>query len=93
MTTSSPVAESDRLKVGIAGFGIVGNIRREFVDSHPRMQVAAKVIEARFPNVKIVGAVDARKNTSISEDVNEACKTSVYDLTMHLNPLLPRRIV
>jgi alanine racemase len=26
------------------------------------------------------------------EDVNEACKTSVYDLTMHLNPLLPRRI-
>jgi len=27
------------------------------------------------------------------EDVNEACKTSVYDLTMHLNPLLPRRIV
>ena len=27
------------------------------------------------------------------EDVNEACKVSVYDLTMHLNPLLPRRIV
>jgi hypothetical protein len=25
--------------------------------------------------------------------VNEACKTSVYDLTMHLNPQLPRRIV
>jgi len=27
------------------------------------------------------------------EDINEACKTSVYDLTMHLNPLLPRRVV
>jgi len=27
------------------------------------------------------------------EDVNEACKASVYDLTMHLNPLLPRRLV
>jgi alanine racemase len=27
------------------------------------------------------------------EDVSEACGTSVYDLTMHLNPLLPRRIV
>jgi alanine racemase len=27
------------------------------------------------------------------EDVNDACKASVYDLTMHLNPLLPRRIV
>lgn len=27
------------------------------------------------------------------EDVSEVCGASVYDLTMHLNPLLPRRIV
>ena len=27
------------------------------------------------------------------EDVSESCATSVYDLTMHLSPLLPRRIV
>lgn len=27
------------------------------------------------------------------EDVSEACGASVYDLTMHLNPLLPRRRV
>jgi alanine racemase len=27
------------------------------------------------------------------EDVSEACGASVYDLTMHLNALLPRRIV
>lgn len=27
------------------------------------------------------------------EDVSESCRASVYDLTMHLNPLLPRRIV
>jgi alanine racemase len=26
------------------------------------------------------------------EDVSEACGASVYDLTMHLNPLLPRRM-
>jgi alanine racemase len=26
------------------------------------------------------------------EDVNAACGVSVYDLTMHLNPLLPRRL-
>lgn len=26
------------------------------------------------------------------EDVSEACGASVYDLTMHLNPLLPRRV-
>lgn len=27
------------------------------------------------------------------EDVSGACGVSVYDLTMHLNALLPRRIV
>jgi alanine racemase len=27
------------------------------------------------------------------EDVSEACGASVYDLTMHLNPLLPRLIL
>ena len=27
------------------------------------------------------------------EDISEACGASVYDLTMHLNPSLPRRIV
>ncbi len=27
------------------------------------------------------------------EDVSAACGATVYDLTMHLNPLLPRRIV
>jgi alanine racemase len=27
------------------------------------------------------------------EDVSAACKASVYDLTMHLNPLLPRRVI
>jgi len=27
------------------------------------------------------------------EDISESCGASVYDLTMHLNPLLPRRII
>jgi alanine racemase len=27
------------------------------------------------------------------EDVSESCGASVYDLTMHINPLLPRRII
>ncbi|MCI0407560.1 MAG: hypothetical protein L0191_03185, partial [Acidobacteria bacterium] len=27
------------------------------------------------------------------EDVSAACGASVYDLTMHLNPLLPRRVL
>lgn len=33
------------------------------------------------------------QSRSRPEDVSEACGASVYDLTMHLNPLLPRRIV
>jgi alanine racemase len=35
---------------------------------------------------------DAQQD-SRPEDVSEACGASVYDLTMHLNPLLPRRVV
>ena len=27
------------------------------------------------------------------EDLAAACGASVYDLTMHLNPLLPRRVI
>jgi alanine racemase len=27
------------------------------------------------------------------EDLSQACGASVYDLTMHLNPLLPRRVI
>jgi len=27
------------------------------------------------------------------EDLAAACGSSVYDLTMHLNPLLPRRVL
>ncbi len=41
-------------------------------DDAKRMAVAKKVIESRYPNVKIVGAADAR-HANISEDVNEAC--------------------
>jgi alanine racemase len=33
------------------------------------------------------------KEGSRPEDVSASCKSSVYDLTMHLNPLLPRRVI
>ena len=47
------------------------------------------------PRVKIGDEVTVFdwQEGSRPEDVNEACKTSVYDLTMHLNPLLPRRTI
>jgi len=47
------------------------------------------------PRVKIgdVAALFDWQEGSRPEDVAAACGSSVYDLTMHLNPLLPRRIL
>jgi alanine racemase len=47
------------------------------------------------PRVKIgdVATLFDWQQGSRPEDVSEACGTSVYDLAMHLNPLLPRRVV
>ena len=30
-----------KLRVGIAGYGVVGKIRHKFIDEHPQMQVTA----------------------------------------------------
>lgn len=32
---------SNKLKVGIAGYGVVGKIRRQFIDMHPKLQTVA----------------------------------------------------
>jgi alanine racemase len=47
------------------------------------------------PRVKVgdVATIFDWTEGSRPEDVGEACKASVYDLTMHLNPLLRRRII
>ena len=48
----------------------------------------------REPRVKIgdVATLWDWQPGSRPEDVGAACGASVYDLTMHLNPLLPRRM-
>ena len=33
--------KSQKLKIGIAGFGVVGKRRRQFIDQHPKMTVVA----------------------------------------------------
>jgi alanine racemase len=50
---------------------------------------------ANEPRVKIgdVATMFDAQPGSRPEDVAAACGTSVYDLSMHLNPLLPRRVV
>ena len=55
---------SKKLKVGIAGYGIVGERRHQFIDSHPEMEVVA-ICDRRFTGdykpVKEVKAYDNYK--------------------------------
>jgi predicted dehydrogenase len=39
--------KKDKLKVGIAGYGVVGKRRRQFIDQHPRLQTVA-VCDQKF---------------------------------------------
>ena len=74
-----------RVRINGALYPIVATVSA----SHCIVEIGAE------PRVKIgdEATVFDWQEGSRPEDVNEACKTSVYDLTMHLNPLLPRRIV
>ena len=40
--------DASRLRVGIAGYGVVGKRRREFIDRHPRLQTVA-VCDQQIP--------------------------------------------
>ena len=57
--------------------------------SHSIVEIGA---EERVKIGDVATLFDAQSG-SRPEDVSEACGASVYDLTMHLNPLLPRRVV
>jgi alanine racemase len=78
-------AQGARVRINGARYPIVATVSA----SHCIVEIGAE------PRVKIgdEATVFDWQEGSRPEDVNEACKTSVYDLTMHLNPLLPRRIV
>lgn len=78
-------AQGARVRINGARYPIVATVSA----SHCIVEIGAE------PRVKVgdEATVFDWQEGSRPEDVNEACKTSVYDLTMHLNPLLPRRIV
>jgi predicted dehydrogenase len=48
MNLMSDVAERAKLRVGIAGYGVVGKRRRQFIDLHPALRTAA-VSDVKFP--------------------------------------------
>ena len=42
--------KQEQLKVGIAGYGVVGKRRRQFIDQHPNLRTVA-VCDQHFPNL------------------------------------------
>jgi len=86
-TDGLPREAAPRVRVRINGalYPIVATVSASHciveIGSEPRVKIGDEV------------AIFDWQEGSRPEDVNEACKASVYDLTMHLNPLLPRRIV
>jgi len=82
---SREAAQGARVRINGATYPIVATVSA----SHCIVEIGAE----RRVKIGDEATVFDWQEGSRPEDVNEACKTSVYDLTMHLNPLLPRRIV
>jgi len=78
-------AKSARVRIGEELYPVVASVSA----SHTIVEVGAE------PRVRIGDEAiyfDSQQG-SRPEDFGQACNTSVYDLLMHLNPLLPRRMV
>lgn len=78
-------AKGGRVRIGTALYPIVASVSA----SHCIVEIGAE------PRVRIgdVATFFDWQTGSRPEDFGESCGASVYDLAMHLNPLLPRRIV
>jgi alanine racemase len=78
-------AKGARVRIGERLYPVVASVSAShtIVDLGPQTRVAAGDVATLFDWT----------DGSRPEDVGEACGASVYDLTMHLNPLLPRRVV
>lgn len=78
-------AKGARVRIGENLYPVIASVSA----SHTIVEIGA---EPRVRIGDVVTLFDWREG-SRPEDVAAACGGSVYDLTMHLNPLLPRRIV
>jgi len=74
-----------RVRIGADLYPVIASVSA----SHTIVEIG------REPRVKIgdVATLWDWQAGSRPEDVSAACGASVYDLTMHLNPLLPRRVI
>jgi alanine racemase len=78
-------AQGARVRVNGRLFPVIASVSA----SHTIIEVG------REPLMKVgdVATMFDWEDGSRPEDVSASCKSSVYDLTMHLNPLLPRRAI
>jgi alanine racemase len=78
-------AKGARVRIGADLYPVIASVSA----SHTIVEIG------REPRVKIgdVATLWDWQAGSRPEDVSAACGASVYDLTMHLNPLLPRRVL
>ena len=78
-------AKGARVRIGERLYPVIASVSA----SHTLVEIGAE----RRVEIGDVATLWDWQSGSRPEDVGAACGTSVYDLTMHLNPLLPRRIV
>jgi alanine racemase len=78
-------AKGGRVRIGGALYRIIASVSA----SHTIVEIGAEQRVEIGDDVTIFDWTDGSR----PEDLAAACGASVYDLTMHLNPLLPRRIV
>jgi len=78
-------AKGARVRIGADLYPVIASVSA----SHTIVEIG------REPRVKIgdVATLWDWQPGSRPEDVGAACGASVYDLTMHLNPLLPRKVI
>ena len=78
-------AKGARVRIGADLYSVIASVSA----SHTIVEIG------RDPRVKIgdVATLWDWQAGSRPEDVGAACGASVYDLTMHLNPLLPRKVI
>ncbi len=78
-------AKGGRVRIGTSLYPIIASVSA----SHTIVEIGP----VRRVEIGDVATVFDWTEGSRPEDLSAACGASVYDLTMHLNPLLPRRVL
>lgn len=78
-------AKGGRVRIGGATYPIIASVSA----SHTIVEIGAERRVEIGDEATLFGWADGSR----PEDLAAACGASVYDLTMHLNPLLPRRVL